>query len=614
VYALGVVLYELLTGQSPYKSASTQPMALAKEICETDPERPSTVVGRTLTLRPTSTAVIEGTDVSSAAAVNAVEATPPALNAMSIKRLQRGLRGDLDNIVLMALRKDPARRYASAEQLAEDVKRFGQNLPVSARADTFSYRATKFVQRNRWAVGFAFLSFVGLIGGVVTATQQANIAKAAQARAERHFSSVRTLGNTYLFDFHKSLSALPGTVDVQRQLVATAVRYLDDLRKDAGEDTALLAEIGAGFHRLANIQGGATQVNMGLVEDAEKSFERATDALRRVLVAAPTNVDYGISLVKALSDFSVHQAKLKHLERSKSLYAEAISVAKRLCEQFPNNVDVKIRQFALLANRPAIDIMLGLSTHDDATAIEARLDEMKSLQTNTLSKEQRELLEKVLIRSYSSLALDASTQGRAAGAIKRHLRWRVEALDLQRVLAKKNANQPDAETTLTTAILYAAEAYANDRQEAQASSLFAEAITRGKALMKGDIDNEISKVTLLQSYSRAAVFALNNDKFADVASLSTDGLATYASLKGGARSMYDAKQGQLVSMATSAAAKAASAHTAPKPQLGANLCSQAKQEFHEAKQIAAADPTLLGTDDEFFRSVAAHVEKCKSAL
>ncbi|MCC7069534.1 MAG: protein kinase, partial [Burkholderiales bacterium] len=118
VYALGVLLYRLLTGHSPYRSQPGEPLALAREIAETEPTRPSTALARS--------------------------ATHTAQRSRA-----RALRGDLDNIVLKAMQKAPERRYASAEQLADDVRRYRDNLPVRARPDSWRYRSWKFVMRNR---------------------------------------------------------------------------------------------------------------------------------------------------------------------------------------------------------------------------------------------------------------------------------------------------------------------------------------------------------------------------------------------------------------------------------------------------------------------------------
>ena len=148
VYALGVLLYELLTGRRPYRLTTQSPAELERAICEREPDRPSTV--------------------------------------------RRELRGDLENIVLMAMRKEPARRYASAEQFSEDIRRFLEGYPVQARNDTWGYRAAKFMRRNRAGVAVAAGVAALLVGAVVGISVQARRAAedrdravAARAQAEQ---------------------------------------------------------------------------------------------------------------------------------------------------------------------------------------------------------------------------------------------------------------------------------------------------------------------------------------------------------------------------------------------------------------------------------------------
>lgn len=256
VYALGVLLYRLLTGRAPYKAAPTQPLELAKEIVDTDPERPSTVV----TAR-----------------------APDESPSIDRKRLASELHGDLDNIVLMALRKDPARRYASAEQLGGDIGRYLADLPVVARADTFAYRSQKFVSRNRWAVGFAIASVVGLIGGLAATLYQANEARIAQARAESLFADVRKLANSYLFDVHDAIRNLPGATPVREMLVKNSVAYLDRLARDAGDDPQLSAEIASGYDRLGDVQGAWRAASLGDTQGAEASFRKAIELRNKAI-------------------------------------------------------------------------------------------------------------------------------------------------------------------------------------------------------------------------------------------------------------------------------------------------------------------------------------------
>src|SRR6185295_13117200 len=145
VYSLGVILFELLAGRGPYQISAELQYEIERATCEQEPDRPSAAL-----LRPGSPSAEE--------TALARKTRPQAL--------ARRLRGDLDNIVLTALRKEPRRRYGSASQLAEDLERHLQNLPVTARPDTLRYRTRKFVRRHRTAVA-ATVAVILLVAGAV---------------------------------------------------------------------------------------------------------------------------------------------------------------------------------------------------------------------------------------------------------------------------------------------------------------------------------------------------------------------------------------------------------------------------------------------------------------
>ncbi len=158
VYQLGLLLCELLTGQRAQRVADMSQQTLENAICRAEPVRPSERVA--------------GDDAAAAAR----QTTPSAL--------RRKLRGDLDNIVLKALRKEPERRYASAIAMVEDLERWRQGRPVRARAETWGYRSGKFVRRHAWAVA-AGVAIVAMIAGyAVTVTIQANALARERDRAQ----------------------------------------------------------------------------------------------------------------------------------------------------------------------------------------------------------------------------------------------------------------------------------------------------------------------------------------------------------------------------------------------------------------------------------------------
>ncbi|MBX3702057.1 MAG: serine/threonine protein kinase [Dokdonella sp.] len=231
IYSLGVLLYRMLSGRSPYQADKTQLAELVREIVTTPPLRPSQSL--------TSRAAVTG-------------AGDPS--ALDLRRLQRELRGDLDNIVLMALRKEPTRRYASAAQLAEDIRRHLANRPVHARVPSAGYRLRKFIARNRLGVALGSVAVLALLALSAYALRQAQLADRQAARAEQHFASVRMLANRFVGEVFDRIVDVPGTADAQQLLLDTGLQYLDRLVVDTEGNHALLLEAASGYITLAGIQ------------------------------------------------------------------------------------------------------------------------------------------------------------------------------------------------------------------------------------------------------------------------------------------------------------------------------------------------------------------------
>jgi len=223
------------------------------------------------------------------------------------EKLRRKLEGDLDNIVLKAMRKEPLRRYSSVEQFSEDIRRHLEGLPVIARQDTFRYRAGKFITRNRASVIAAALIVMVLLAGMGTTLWQARVARAQRAKAERRFTDVRKLVNSFMFEFHDSIVDIPGTTKARELLVKRALEYLDSLAQEAGNDPSLQRELATAYDRVGDIQGLAGQANLGDTTGALESYHKAL-AIRQALIASdPTNTQALYDMANSYSNIAYMQ-------------------------------------------------------------------------------------------------------------------------------------------------------------------------------------------------------------------------------------------------------------------------------------------------------------------
>jgi hypothetical protein len=217
---------------------------------------------------------------------------PPAPGQASFADRRR-VRGDLDAIVLKAMAKDPEARYASAEQLAEDLGRFVAQQPVSAREPSAIYLLRKLASRHRVTAAASALALVAVLAGLGVALWQRHVAERERALAEARFADIRALANTLIFTIHDAIVPLPGSTPVRKTIVAEALAYLERLQRESEHDLQLRFELAGAYQRIASVLGYPQAANLGDREGALAALRQA----ERLIAAQALHPDAPIDTV-----------------------------------------------------------------------------------------------------------------------------------------------------------------------------------------------------------------------------------------------------------------------------------------------------------------------------
>ena len=288
IYSLGVLLYLLLSGRRPYEFRTASMLEIERIVCETEPAKPSD------------------------AAITGAEQIAQLRNEDKA-RLSKKLKGDLDRIVMMAMWKDPTRRYSSAQAFADDLETYLKGEPVQARTPTLRYQARKFITRYKWAVAAAAVALLSLIGGLAGTLWQAHHAtlnaEKAELQAERAEQVALFLAE--MFQESDPTKANDGSATAREMLDRGFEKVQNELDGQPAVQAQMLGIIGKVYN------------NLGLYDQALPALEQAVTQYRAI---DESSSEY----VSVLFELANLQYRMGHLDRAESSSQEVLELKTRI--------------------------------------------------------------------------------------------------------------------------------------------------------------------------------------------------------------------------------------------------------------------------------------------
>jgi serine/threonine protein kinase/tetratricopeptide (TPR) repeat protein len=291
VYSLGVVLYELLTGTRPFDFKGKSLIEISDQLRTQRPMRPSdcqSVTERAADVISTKP-VPKGSDTSSGTH------SRPTLTSI------RSLKGDLDNIILQAIRREPERRYQSVVEFSDDIERYLTGLPVKATGDTVGYRTRKFINRHRTVVAATVCFMLLLLLSTTITGWQYFVARAQRGKAEQRLTELRGVAKSLLTETNGALKKLPQGLEIRKSIVEKSVAVLDNLASEESNDPNFLNELADAYDELARIRHWQLHQSRLALSDVQKAVELR----RRAIALAPTPANH-----KKLSDTLPNMAEV----------------------------------------------------------------------------------------------------------------------------------------------------------------------------------------------------------------------------------------------------------------------------------------------------------------